>query len=56
VAIVAILDSFSSGAFEVVSQATRYYREQCALHGWEPTPEQIIYRANILLADSDAEA
>ena len=39
-----------------MSQATRYYREQCTLHGWEPTPEQIIYRANILLATSDAEA
>jgi alkanesulfonate monooxygenase SsuD/methylene tetrahydromethanopterin reductase-like flavin-dependent oxidoreductase (luciferase family) len=46
----------SFGPFEVMSQATRYYREQCALHGWEPTPEQIIYRANILLAESDAEA
>ncbi len=46
----------SFGPFEVVSKATRYYREQCALHGWEPSPEQIIYRANILLAESDAEA
>jgi alkanesulfonate monooxygenase SsuD/methylene tetrahydromethanopterin reductase-like flavin-dependent oxidoreductase (luciferase family) len=35
---------------------TRYYREQCALYGWEPTPEQIIYRGNILLADTDAAA
>jgi alkanesulfonate monooxygenase SsuD/methylene tetrahydromethanopterin reductase-like flavin-dependent oxidoreductase (luciferase family) len=42
--------------FEVVSKATHYYREQCALHGWEPTPEQIIYGTNILLAESDAEA
>ena len=46
----------SFAPFEVVSQATRYYREQCALYGWEPTPEQIIYRGNILVADSDAEA
>ena len=37
-------------------QATHYYREQCTLYGWEPTPEHIIYRGNILLADSDAEA
>jgi alkanesulfonate monooxygenase SsuD/methylene tetrahydromethanopterin reductase-like flavin-dependent oxidoreductase (luciferase family) len=37
-------------------QATHYYREQCALYGWEPTPEHIIYRGNILLAESDAEA
>ena len=46
----------SFGPFEVVSQATRYYREQCALYGWEPTPEQIIYRGNMLLADTDAAA
>jgi alkanesulfonate monooxygenase SsuD/methylene tetrahydromethanopterin reductase-like flavin-dependent oxidoreductase (luciferase family) len=46
----------SFGPFEVVSKATRYNREQCALHGWEPSPQQIIYRANILLAESDAEA
>ncbi len=46
----------SFGPFKAMSTVTRYYREQCALYGWEPTPEQIIYRANILLADSDAEA
>ncbi len=46
----------SFGPFDVMSTVTRYYREQCALYGWEPTPEQIIYRANILVADSDAEA
>ena len=44
------------GPFEVVGRATRYYREQCAQYGWQPTPEQIIYRANILLAESDGEA
>ena len=46
----------SFGPFEAMSQATRYYREQCALYGWEPTPEHIIYRGNILLAESDGEA
>jgi alkanesulfonate monooxygenase SsuD/methylene tetrahydromethanopterin reductase-like flavin-dependent oxidoreductase (luciferase family) len=39
-----------------MARATRYYREQCARHGWEPTPEQIIYRANMLVADTDQEA
>jgi alkanesulfonate monooxygenase SsuD/methylene tetrahydromethanopterin reductase-like flavin-dependent oxidoreductase (luciferase family) len=39
-----------------MSQATRYYREQCALYGWEPMPEHIIYRGNMLLADTDAAA
>jgi alkanesulfonate monooxygenase SsuD/methylene tetrahydromethanopterin reductase-like flavin-dependent oxidoreductase (luciferase family) len=46
----------SFAPFEVVSQVTRYYREQCALYGWEPTPEHIIYRGNILIAASDADA
>ena len=46
----------SFGPFESMRQATHYYREQCTLYGWEPTPEHIIYRGNILLADSDAEA
>src|SRR5437867_3364037 len=31
----------SYGSFEAVGRATRYYREQCARYGWEPTPEQI---------------
>ena len=46
----------SFGPFEAMRQATHYYREQCALYGWEPTPEQIIYRGNILLAETDAIA
>jgi alkanesulfonate monooxygenase SsuD/methylene tetrahydromethanopterin reductase-like flavin-dependent oxidoreductase (luciferase family) len=46
----------SYGPFEVMGKATRYYREQCARHGWEPSPDQIIYRANMLLADTDEEA
>ncbi|TMQ27287.1 MAG: LLM class flavin-dependent oxidoreductase [Candidatus Rokuibacteriota bacterium] len=46
----------SYGPFEVMARATRYYREQCARHGWQPTPEQIVYRANMLVADTDEEA
>jgi alkanesulfonate monooxygenase SsuD/methylene tetrahydromethanopterin reductase-like flavin-dependent oxidoreductase (luciferase family) len=46
----------SFGPFDVMSTVTRYYREQCAVYGWEPTSEQIIYRGNILLAETDAEA
>jgi alkanesulfonate monooxygenase SsuD/methylene tetrahydromethanopterin reductase-like flavin-dependent oxidoreductase (luciferase family) len=46
----------SYGPFEVMAKATRYYREQCARHGWEPAPEQIIYRANMLLAETDEDA
>ncbi len=46
----------SYGPFEIMGRATRYYREQCARHGWQPSPEQIIYRANMLLAETDDEA
>jgi alkanesulfonate monooxygenase SsuD/methylene tetrahydromethanopterin reductase-like flavin-dependent oxidoreductase (luciferase family) len=46
----------SYGPFEVMARATRYYREQCARHGWEPSPEQIVYRANMLVAATDDEA
>jgi alkanesulfonate monooxygenase SsuD/methylene tetrahydromethanopterin reductase-like flavin-dependent oxidoreductase (luciferase family) len=46
----------SYGPFEVMGRATRYYREQCARHGWEPSPEHIVYRANMLVADTDDQA
>ena len=46
----------SYAPFDVVAKATRYYREQCAQYGWQPAPEQIIYRANILLAGTAEKA
>src|SRR5437879_12624330 len=46
----------SYGSFESVGKATRYYREQCAHHGWTPAPEQILYRANMLVAETDDDA
>src|SRR5262249_2670400 len=30
--------------------------EQCLRYGWTPAPEQIIYRANMLVADTDDDA
>jgi alkanesulfonate monooxygenase SsuD/methylene tetrahydromethanopterin reductase-like flavin-dependent oxidoreductase (luciferase family) len=46
----------SFAPFEVVAKSARLYREHCARYGWTPAPEQIVYRANIMLADSDDEA
>ena len=46
----------SYGPFDVMGKATGYYREQCARYGWQPGPEQIIFRANIVLAETDADA
>ena len=46
----------SYGPFEVMAKSTRYYREQCERYGWTPSPDQIVYRANMLVADTDQEA
>ena len=46
----------SYGPFEVMGKVTAYYREQCARHGWEPGGEQIIFRANVVLNETDAQA
>jgi hypothetical protein len=39
-----------------MAKSTGYYREQCARHGWEPTPDHIVYRANMLVAETDEKA
>ena len=46
----------SYGTFELMGQATRYYRERCAHYGWEPGPDDIIYRANMILGETDDAA
>ena len=46
----------SYGPFDVMGKATGYYRDQCARHGWQPEPDQIIFRANIILAETDDAA
>jgi alkanesulfonate monooxygenase SsuD/methylene tetrahydromethanopterin reductase-like flavin-dependent oxidoreductase (luciferase family) len=46
----------SYGPFEVMAKSTNYYRQQCREYGWEPGPDQIIYRANMLLAETDGDA
>jgi alkanesulfonate monooxygenase SsuD/methylene tetrahydromethanopterin reductase-like flavin-dependent oxidoreductase (luciferase family) len=46
----------SYGPFDVMGKATGYYRDQCARHGWAPAPDQIIFRANIMLAETDEAA
>jgi alkanesulfonate monooxygenase SsuD/methylene tetrahydromethanopterin reductase-like flavin-dependent oxidoreductase (luciferase family) len=46
----------SYAPFAVIAKATRFYRETCAAYGWQPSPDEIIYRANILIGETDAEA
>ena len=46
----------SFGPFDVMGKVTGYYRQECARHGWQPEPHQIIYRANILIAETNEKA
>jgi Luciferase-like monooxygenase len=46
----------SFGPFDAMGRVTGYYKEECARHGWQPEPHQIIYRANILIAETDDKA
>jgi alkanesulfonate monooxygenase SsuD/methylene tetrahydromethanopterin reductase-like flavin-dependent oxidoreductase (luciferase family) len=46
----------SYAPFDVIAKAIRFYRDACAQYGWEPSPDEIVYRANILLAETDGEA
>jgi len=46
----------SYGTFEIMAKATGYYRKRCAHYGWEPGPDDIIYRANMILGETDDAA
>lgn len=40
----------------LVAQLTAHYRQECARHGWQPIPDQLIYRTFVGVADTDKEA
>jgi len=46
----------SYGNFASMGKATGYYRERCAEYGWAPGPDDIIYRANMILGETDEAA
>lgn len=46
----------SYGPFEVMARATAHYRRECEAHGWTPGPDDIIFRANMILGKTDDEA
>lgn len=37
-------------------ESARYYREQARAYGWEPTPDHVLYRTLVHVADSDEQA
>src|ERR1051326_4100399 len=46
----------SYGTFDLMAKSTGYYRQRCTEYGWEPGPDDIIYRANMILGETDEEA
>src|SRR5229473_7079773 len=46
----------SFGPFDAMGRVTGYYKEECARYGWQPEPHQIIYRANIVIAETGEKA
>ena len=46
----------SYGPFDAMARSTGYYRQQCAEYGWTPGPDDIIYRANMILGETDEQA
>ena len=46
----------SFAPYDVMAKATHYYMKRCEDYGWQPTPDQIVYRANMLLAETDEKA
>lgn len=37
-------------------ESVRVYREAAATHGWEPAPDQLLYRIAVYVAESDGQA
>jgi alkanesulfonate monooxygenase SsuD/methylene tetrahydromethanopterin reductase-like flavin-dependent oxidoreductase (luciferase family) len=46
----------SFGPYDVMGKVTGYYKQECARWGWQPEPHQIVYRANILIAETGEKA
>jgi alkanesulfonate monooxygenase SsuD/methylene tetrahydromethanopterin reductase-like flavin-dependent oxidoreductase (luciferase family) len=40
----------------VTAQMTGHYKQECAKHGWEPSPDQLLYRCFLAVGEDDKEA
>jgi alkanesulfonate monooxygenase SsuD/methylene tetrahydromethanopterin reductase-like flavin-dependent oxidoreductase (luciferase family) len=47
---------FAFTTVPIAREAARYFRRQAAAHGWEPTPEQVLYRVAVHVAETDDRA
>jgi alkanesulfonate monooxygenase SsuD/methylene tetrahydromethanopterin reductase-like flavin-dependent oxidoreductase (luciferase family) len=42
--------------YALASQAAAYYRDRCDFYGWEPASDDVLYRCQCYVADSDQQA
>src|SRR5579871_4046126 len=47
---------FAVTTLPIASAAARYYRQQAAAAGWEPTPDHILYRTTAYVTENDEQA
>jgi alkanesulfonate monooxygenase SsuD/methylene tetrahydromethanopterin reductase-like flavin-dependent oxidoreductase (luciferase family) len=47
---------FAFTTVPIASKAVAYFREQTRLQGWEPEPDDVLYRVAIHVADTDEQA
>ena len=48
---------FAVTTLPLAARAAAYYRQQASsVYGWEPTPDNVLYRLSVHVADSDAQA
>ncbi|MBO0686114.1 MAG: LLM class flavin-dependent oxidoreductase, partial [Candidatus Dormibacteraeota bacterium] len=47
---------FAFTTIPLAREAVRHYREQAALAGWRPEPDDVLYRVSAYVAESDEEA
>lgn len=47
---------FAVTTLPLARDASRYYREQANAVGWDPTPDDIVYRVGLSLGETDLEA
>jgi alkanesulfonate monooxygenase SsuD/methylene tetrahydromethanopterin reductase-like flavin-dependent oxidoreductase (luciferase family) len=47
---------FAFTTLQIASEAAKFYRAKCHEYGWDPEPEQIVYRIGMHCTEDDEEA
>ncbi|HLG73224.1 MAG TPA: LLM class flavin-dependent oxidoreductase [Chloroflexota bacterium] len=47
---------FAFTTVPIAKKSVSWYREQCAIAGWQPEPDDVLYRLTIHVAESDEQA